>query len=137
MYIYICMYIYIYIYIHQAVRVSSEPAQALFSSSPSGLSRRRQAISVRRARSGELLPLRERHFPRTRMISQPRQWLQCQRYQAYLKHRCVASSPSGPPPDPTPGPSNLNRKSILGDFDDFWRQMPTKWLQERSPASTG
>ena len=29
------------------------------------------------------------------------------------------------------GPSNLNQKSILEDFDNFWRPMPTKWLQER------
>ena len=36
---------------------------------------------------------------------------------------------------PTPGPSNLNQKSILGDFDEFWRHMPTKWLQERPPDS--
>jgi hypothetical protein len=24
-------------------------------------------------------------------------------------------------PDATPGPSNLNQKSILKDFDNFWR----------------
>jgi len=28
-------------------------------------------------------------------------------------------------------PSNLNQKSILDDFVNFWRQIPEKWLQER------
>jgi hypothetical protein len=35
----------------------------------------------------------------------------------------------------TPGPSNLNQKSVFEDFDNCWRQMPTKWLQERHNGS--
>ena len=33
------------------------------------------------------------------------------------------------------GPSNLSQKSIFEDFDNFWRYMPTKWLQERPNGS--
>ena len=31
----------------------------------------------------------------------------------------------------TPGPANLNQKPPFEDLGNFWRQMPTKWLQER------
>ena len=44
---------------------------------------------------------------------------------------CVAPGPSRRRRGTTQGPSNLNQKSFLEDFVNLWRQMPTKWLQER------